>query len=176
MSGSKFGRRSRLAALSAILALTLVAPMAVSADTSPPARIDPAASRGATISVDSAIPVTARLIANVTIRFTCDPLQVFDWSTGQTVETTVGRVENGRVVVLQVAGRTINSGSTDFYGGPDAVCDGATVNARVFGVAASVVPWKTGTAIAGASVILVSNDYQSSDYGSTGPVTVKLGR
>lgn len=176
MSALKVGRWPRLAAVSAILALALVAPMAVNADTSPPPEIPAAAERGATISVDSPIPVRARLVANVTIRFTCEPFQVYDWSTGQTIQSTVGRVEYGRVVLLQVAGRTINSGATDYYGGPDATCDGSTVNTRTIGVVASSVPWKSGTAVVGASVYLVSDDYQSSDYASSGPVTVKLGR
>jgi hypothetical protein len=90
-------------------------------------------------------------------------------------ETTDGSLEYGSVTILQVAGRTINSGQADFYGG-DVVCDGSTVNHRDVAVIAGVVPWKSGTAVGGAAISVSSPDYQTSHNAATGPVTIKLGR
>jgi hypothetical protein len=157
-----------------VLVAGLALPTAVLADTTggaPP--IQPAFARNATIRVTS-VAVTAKLIANIAITYTCQPFQVYDWETGQTIETTVGHIEGGQGVVIQAQGRSIAWGqSSDIFGGT-AVCDGSTANSMSFPVTAVVSPWKSGTAVVGASIYLVDDNGQTSDFASTGPITVRL--
>ena len=39
---------------------------------------------------------------------------------------------------------------------------------------ASTLPWKTGAAIAGATIYVIDPEGQVSDFASTGPISVKL--
>ena len=158
-------------ALSAALAL----PFGVSADTTGGSSIQPAASNGATIAMDSGVHVMSKVVATVNISFSCDPIPVYDWETGTTTSTTSGHVEYGSVVIVQAAGRSINSGSADFYGG-DVVCDGVAVYTRSIPVVASALPWKSGAAAAGGTVYITDATYQGSDYASSGPIAVKLSK
>jgi hypothetical protein len=171
---SSFGRRRmRLALASGMLVMGLAVPAAVSADTTTGVpSIPPAWSRDATIQVTS-VSVTAKVIATVTIAFTCQPFQSYDWQTGQTIETTAGRVEGGQVIVVQAQGRTIDWGEADLFGGT-AACDGVTVNVLSAPVTAAVSPWKVGTAVVGASVYLVDEFGSDSDGANSGPITVRL--
>lgn len=175
MSIQSVGRRGRLLIAAASIALVLAVPATVSADTtqSPPT-IFPAEGRGATIELSGG-SVIGRLVANVRVSFTCDPFLVYDWETGTEVESTVGRLEFGAVTILQASGRTINYGEVSLFGG-DVVCDGSAVNVREVGVVANVVPWKNGTAVAGARVYIVDEAFQASHYASTGALSIKLGR
>jgi hypothetical protein len=173
MHTSSIGRRMRLTIACGMLAVALAVPATVSADTTSGApSIQPALSRDATIQVTS-VTVTAKVIANVTIAFTCQPFEAFDWETGETIETTVGRIEGGQMVVIQAQGRTIAWGEGQAFGG-NATCDGSTVNTLSTPVTAVVSPWKVGTAVVGATIHVVNENGSDVDYASSGPVTVRL--
>jgi hypothetical protein len=175
MATPSIRRRGRALVVVAALAAALAAPAAAFADTTaPPPTIFPAESRGATISLSGG-SVTARVVVNTQVAFTCDPFLVFDWETGTEVQVTSGSLEFGAVTIVQASGRTINSGEGQFAGGT-VVCDGTTVNQREVAVVASVLPWKAGAAVAGARVHIASPDFNDSHYASTGAVTFKLGR
>jgi hypothetical protein len=158
--------------LGAALAIALAIPASTLADTTPPPTIYPAASDHATIRLAGG-GVVGRLVAQTRVDFTCDPFIVPD-ETGVPVEVTTGTLEFGTVTILQAAGRTINSGEGAFYGGP-VVCDGVTVNHRDVNVAASLLPWKNGSAVAAARVSITGPDWQFADYASTGALAIKLG-
>lgn len=176
MSNSVPGRRWRGLVVAAALTMLVAVPGVVSADTGvPPPTIYPAESRDATITISTSAAVTARLVATIHVEYTCEPFELFDWNTGETTMSTEGRVEFSSVQILQVAGRTINFGSAEGVSAV-AVCDGTTVNRSDAAVVAQVVPWKTGTAIAGARVHIASVDFASSHFASTGPVQIRLGR
>ena len=123
MFPSRIPRRVRLVAIGGALVVGLALPGAVSADTTGVPSIQPAFSRDATIQVTS-VAVTAKVIATVSIAFTCQPFQSYDWETGQTIETTVGRIEGGDVVwqmfdasnkpIPATAGRIENAPAWDF--------------------------------------------------------------
>jgi hypothetical protein len=164
----------RLLVLSGALAVALAMPMSALADTVSPPTIAAAESRHATIQLSGG-GVLGRLVANTRVDFTCDPFLIFDWETGQEVESTFGSLEGGAVTILQASGRTINFGQGEFWGG-DVVCDSATVNHRDVQVVASVSPWKSGSAVAGARVHIASADFNQSAAASTGAITIKLGR
>lgn len=172
-----FTNRARLRAIliGGALVATLAVPAAASADTTPGGvSIAPASSNGATISVSADVHVLSRVVATVEISFTCDPFLVYNWETGETVETTSGRLEYGTAAIVQASGRSIATGSADFYGGGDVLCDGATVHTRSVPIVASTMPWKPGGAVVGASIAVVDSTYQESDTASSGPVAVKL--
>ena len=167
------GRRTRLVLISALAVLMLAIPATVSADTTGGVpSIQPAGSRDATIEVRS-VTVTAKVIATVTIAFTCQPFQSYDWNTGETTETTAGRLEGGQVTIIQAQGRTIDWGQVDLFGAI-ATCDGATTNLVSVPVTASVSTWKVGTAVVGATVYVSDEFGSDSDGASSGPVTVRL--
>ena len=156
-----------------VLAAGLALPAAAFADTTggaPP--IQPAFSHDATITGVS-VTVTAKLVANVTVSFTCQPFQTYDWNTGQTVETTVGHFEGGGATVIQAQGRTVAWGQVELFG-QAATCDGTTVNRVAAPVTASTSPWKHGSAVVGASVQLSDDSFSDSDYASSGPIVVRL--
>jgi hypothetical protein len=170
---SSMSRRARLVLVGAVAALTLAIPATVSADTTGGVpSIQPAFSRDATIQV-TGVRVTAKVIATVTIAFTCQPFQTYNWETGETTETTAGHLEGGQVTIVQAQGRTIDWGQVDLFGAT-ATCDGATVNVTSVPVTAAVSPWKVGTAVVGATVMLSDEFGSDSDYASSGPVTVRL--
>lgn len=173
MNHTSIGRRPRLVIAAGLLALALAAPGAVSADTTGAPSIQPAISHGATIQVTS-IAVTAKIVATVTIAFTCQPFQSYDWETGQTIETTIGHIEGGGATIIQAQGRTLDWGTGEIFFGGNAVCDGTTVNTASTPVTATVSPWKNGAAVAGAYINLCDEQCSDSDYATSGPVSVKL--
>jgi len=133
------------------------------------------AERADAAAVDPDVAVMSRVVAVVDISFTCDPLLVYDWETGLTQPTTAGRLEYASVAIVQASGRSIASGTAEFSGG-DVVCDGTTANIRSAAVVASTLPWKSGGAVAGASIYVTDGEYQSSHSASSGPISVKLGK
>lgn len=171
---SALRRPARAILLAGLLVAATALPAVVAADTGG-LQIEPAASRGATIQVAPPIAVTGRVVASVQVMFICDPFELYDWETGTTVTSTQGSLEGGAVVLVQASGKTVNSGS-GFYGAAPVVCDGATVNTRTAAVTATAAPWKSGTAVVGASVYIASLDGQDSAYASSGPITVKLSK
>ena len=78
-------------------------------------------------------------------------------------------------MIAQASGRSIASGSVEFYGG-DVWCDGTTVYTRSVPVIASTIPWKSGAAVAGATISITDANNNGSDYASSGATAVKLGR
>ena len=84
-------------------------PGAAFADTTSTPTICPAASDHATIQLLVGL-LSARVLVNTRLAFTCDPLHVHDWETGPDSLTTSGTVEFGAVTIVQASGRTINSG------------------------------------------------------------------
>ena len=169
------GHRSRLRALtlSGALLACLAVPAVASADTTG-LTIQPAASRGATITVSPTVRMTSKVMATFDVRFTCDPLLVYDWETGETHPSTDGRFAYGTAVLIQAQGRSIASASSEAYGGDDVLCDGTTIHTRQLSVLASTLPWKGGSAIAGVSVSISDTESNVSDWASSGPVQVKL--
>ena len=161
--------RFRAGLLCAALAVCLALPAAASADTT-------GDSPGvATVTVDTAVHVTAKLVAVVDVSFTCDPFQVYDWQTGTYVESTVGHLEGGGVTLTQASGRSIASAGGEVTGGT-VVCDGHTVTNRSILIMAYSTPWKSGTAIATARLTIYSDGFESYDLADSGPVVVKLGK
>ena len=165
--------RVRALAVSGAVLACLALPAAASADTTSGLTIQPAASRGATITMAPTIRITSRVMATVEVGFVCDPFEIYDWDTGETRTTTDGQLEGGTFVVVQAQGRSIASASADLFGGA-VVCDGTTVQRRSVSVIASNLPWKAGAAVAGVSMYAVDPLGQSGHYASTGPVAVKL--
>jgi hypothetical protein len=174
MSTPSHVRHVRLLVVGGALAAILATPISALADTTPPPTIYPAETSGATIHL-SGSSVIGRVLVTTSVDFTCDPFLVLDPETGTEVERTDGSLEFGAVTILQASGKTVNFGEGTFYGGA-IVCDGTSVNHRDVGVAAGVVPWKAGTAVAGARVFITSPDFQTSDYASTGALAIKLGK
>jgi len=168
-------RRLRLVVTGGALVAAIAAPAAVKADTGGivPA-IGPMVSRDETISITS-VGLTGKLVVNVGISFVCQPFDVIDWETGQTVRSTAGSIEDVSVVVLRAQGKTIDYGVAGAGGGV-AVCDGTTVNTMTVPVTAAVSPWKSGAAVVGASVYVAEpTQFQDSDFASSGPVVARLG-
>ena len=174
MSTPSRARPARMLMLTGALAAALALPAAALADTTPPPTIYPAATNGATIQL-SGSSVIGRVLVTTRVDFTCDPFFVFDPGTGTEVERTDGSLEFGAVTILQASGRTINFGEGVFYGGT-IICDGTTLNHRDVGVAAGVVPWKAGSAVAGARISISSPDFVTGEYASTGAMAIKLGK
>jgi hypothetical protein len=173
MFPSRIGRRARLFAIGGALAVGLAIPGAVLADTTSVPTIQPATSRGATIEV-TGVKVTGKVVAIVDIAFVCEPFQIFDWQTGETIDSTAASLEDGSITLVQAQGRTIDWGTASIFGGP-VTCDGSTVNTRSVPVTAAVTPWKTGTAVVGATVYLAEPiNFQDSHYASSGALTVRL--
>jgi hypothetical protein len=174
MSISAVGRRGRLVLAAGAIAAALALPGVALADTTDgPPSIQPAFSRDATIQ-SVKVSVSSKLIATVTIVFTCNPLQQRDWDTGEAIDTTDGHVEGGGATILQAQGRTVDWGQSELFG-QHAVCDGATLNTVSTTVTPVLSPWRNGTAVVGASVYVIDENGSDADYASTGPITVKLG-
>jgi hypothetical protein len=162
--------RARIRALivGAALVAALAVPVAVSADTIP-------GSNGvATVTVDPTVRVLNKVVATVNVSFTCDPFLVYDWETGQYVQSTTGFLEGASASLTQASGRTIGSGSADIITTGPATCDGTTANRATVSITATSVPWKSGAAVATASVHVVDSQFQTADNGTSGPVAVKL--
>jgi hypothetical protein len=169
------GRRAGLVAVGALIAAIAI-PGAVSADTTPgPPGVQPASSRGATIEVDPNISITAKVVATAHLSFVCDPFDVFDWQTGQTIQSTDGSLEDFSVAIIQASGKQVNWGVSEAFGGP-VVCDGSTKNKVETTIVPSLVPWKSGAAVVGASVFIASPDFQSSHAATSGPLQIKLSK
>lgn len=166
--------RLRAGLLGAALVVALALPAAVSADTTGGGAIQPASSRGATITLD-AVHRLSKVLARVDISFTCDPLRVYDWETGTTSTTTAGHLDAASAVIVQASGRTVAAASGDAFGG-DVTCDGTTLHRVSIDVVASTMPFKAGAAAAGATVSIADASFEANDYASTGAVMVKLAR
>ena len=162
--------RLRAGVIAVLLAGSLALPVAASADTTD-------ATQGtAQVTVNTAVHVTAKLVAVVDVSFTCDPFMVFDWQTGAMVESTTGHLLDSGVTLTQVQGRAIASASNEFASGPTeiVVCDRVTVQTRSVSIMASTLPWKSGSGVASARIKVFSDDFESRDIGNSGPVVVKF--
>jgi hypothetical protein len=168
MGTSRNQGRLRAMIGAAALAVALAAPAAVSADTIP------GTSGIAVVSVDPSVRVLNKVVATINVSFTCDPFLVYDWETGQYVQSTAGFLEGADASLTQAAGKTIASGSARIFTTAPVVCDGATVNNGSVTITATTVPWKNGAAVATAAVHVVDSQFQTADNGSSGPVSVKL--
>jgi hypothetical protein len=168
MGTSMNPRRLRAIIGAAALAAALVVPVAVSADTIP------GSTRVAVVTVDPNIRVLNKVVATVNVSFTCDPFLVYDWETGQYVQSTAGFLEGAEASLTQASGKTIASGSGNINTSAPVTCDGATVNAGFVTIAATAVPWKNGAAVVLADVHVVDSTFQTGDNGTSGPVSVKL--
>ena len=170
-------RRTRLAVMAASLAVALAVPATVSADTGqPPPTIFPAESRGATVVVSTRATITAKLIATIGADITCQPFEMFDWETGQTVLSTEGQLEFTTADLLQVSGRAINWGSAPAASSGSVVCDGTTVTHVTFMVTPQNVPRKSGSAVVGVRIQVVPPDFSTSDFASSGAVEIRLSK
>jgi hypothetical protein len=168
-------RRLGILATTAI-AIALAVPAAVSADTGSPPTIFPAESRGATVEVSTRGIISARLIATIRVNITCEPLEMFDWETGQTSLTTEGHVEFTNADLLQVSGRTINWGSAPATSPGNVVCDGETVTPVTFTIIPQNLPWKSGSAVVGVRIQVVPPDFSSGHFASSGAVEIHLSK
>jgi len=160
--------RIRKAVGVAFLAAALVVPAAVNADTIP------ADNGQATVTVDNSVRVLNKVVATVSISFTCDPFLVYDWETGQYVPSTTGFLEESEVTLIQASGKTIGSATGGLRLTGPVTCDGQSANSGSVVIAATTVPWKSGAAVATATVQVVDSQFQTSDNGTSGPVPVKL--
>jgi hypothetical protein len=158
------------------LAIALAVPAATFADTTAAPQILPASSRGATIHLAARGTINARLIATVRLEITCEPFEILDWQTGETVESTQGSVEWLSLTMLQASGKTVNWGTADGGLSQPVTCDGQTVTALDMAVVPQIAPWKSGVAVAGAVVSIASPDFMTADFASSGPVQVRLSK
>jgi hypothetical protein len=166
VSISTLGRRGRLALACAAVAAVLSLPTAALADTPPGGGGD------ATMTIDS-VSVIGKVVAVVNLSVVCQPFDSFDWSTGETYQTTDGSIEFGTVSILQAQGRTLAAGTSEFGG--RVTCDGIAVNHLAVTVPATASPWKNGTAVVSASIFIADvASFQDSDRASDGPVAVRL--
>lgn len=166
----RFSTPARLRAFILVSALgaALAVPVAVSADTIPnPGGV-------AHIMVAPEAPVLGKVAATLDLSFTCDPFLVFDWETGQYVESTEGFMEGGEATLTQASGRSIARGSAAVVADGAIVCDGQTLNDASATIMASTVPWKKGTAVASVGLHVVDSQFQNADNGQAGPLAVKL--
>lgn len=165
--GNNHHRARWTALIGALLALAVL-PGAVLADTQP-ITIWPATNRGLSIAVADTARLDGRIVATVSVSFTCEPFDTGDPAT----PGTVGYLEYGSVQVVQASGRAIAQGQAEFYGG-DVTCDGTTRNVRAVSVVSQTVPFHGGSAIVGAQAYVVDTSYSQSRFGATGPVSVRF--
>ena len=155
-----------------LLIAALALPGSALADTTGGPTIPPAASRDATISIQSA-RIVAKVIVRVDVDYVCQPFESYDWDTGETYETTLGSVEQGQVVVVQAQGRTVATGAG--FISAFVTCDGTTVNHLTADVIASASPWRNGSAVIGAAVFAAdAASFNDGDYASTGAIATRL--
>jgi hypothetical protein len=160
-------RRLRSTAAAAALMAALIIPAVANADTGG------GNATGATVTFGS-ISLVGKVVANVTVNITCDPLATIDPNTWLPTTTTAGTINDLNVQLLQAQGRTIDVGNGDSFGGA-VICDGSTINRIVLPVYAQVSPWRSGGAVGLARAFIVDAFFIGQDGGSTGNVTVKLG-
>jgi hypothetical protein len=79
-------------------------------------------------------------------------------------------------VTVQASGKSIGTAFGQSAGGGSVTCDGTTVDTLSIPVVASTLPFKAGTAAAGATVSIIDASFQASDYASTGAIIVRLGK
>ena len=170
MNHLRLPRRARIAVAAVSLALTLALPLAASADTTGGG----GGPGGAHLTITPTVRIISKVVAVVHLSFTCDPLQVMDYETGEIVPTTAGILQQADAQVWQASGRSIAGGNA-YLGAFEAVtCDGATVNTLDVAVPTSTVPYKAGSAAASADVFITDLDMTAGASGSAGPVAVKL--
>ena len=168
MSSTRSSRGLRLVIVGGALVAAFALPAAVSADTTGGG----GGPGGATMTVAS-VSVVGKAVAIVHLDIVCQPFDSYDWDTGETYPTTAGSIEFSVLQVLQAQGRTLDSGTTEFFG--TVTCDGATVNRVDANVAATVSPWKNGTAVVSGQVsISDSSSFTDLDSANLGPTTVRL--
>jgi len=166
----RLSTRSRLRAFMLVGALgaTLALPIAANADTAP-------GSTGVTsVTIAPDATILGKVVATLDVSFTCDPFTVYDYGTGQYVQSTQGSLEYANATLTQASGRTIASGSESVIPDGPLVCDGLTSNHATSTITATTLPWKKGTAVATVRIFIASTDFQSSDQGQAGPLVVKL--
>jgi hypothetical protein len=116
----------------------------------------------------------SKLLVNVRISVVCEPLEAFDWNTGQNILITDGQT-SAAATILQAQGRTI-VGSTGFAA-KRVTCDSTTVNELLIPVTASSLPFRKGDAAAGTQLDVCEVPFgQCWASASSGPVMVRLGR
>lgn len=168
-------RHAGLVAVVALIAAIAIPGAALADTTGGPPAMQPATSRGATIVVDTSVTITAKAVATAHVVFVCNPFEVFDWQTGQTVLSTDGQMEDLQVEIIQASGKTLNWGLAEAFGG-SVVCDGTTRHTADATIVPTNAPWKSGSAVIGASVSVAAPDFQSSDFASSGPIQIRLSK
>ena len=163
-------RRARLFGAAAALVVALTMPGLVSADTGGGG----GGPGGVTVTVGSTARLTGRVAVTAHVLFVCQPLQAYDWNTGQIVPTTDGVIESLEVTVAQASGRSIATASGGIGWGSHATCNGTTVNAFDVSALSSTVPFRNGSAVATATVWVIDANMSAGENGSSGPVVVKL--
>src|SRR4029079_2803651 len=129
-----------------------------------------------TVVVSTRATITAKLIATIGADITCQPFEMFDWETGQTVLSTEGQLEFTEADLLQVSGRAVNWGSAPAASPGSVVCDGTTVTPGNIRVTPQNVPWKSGVAVVGVRIQVIPPDFSTSDFASSGAVEVRLSK
>lgn len=168
------GRRRLALALG--LAAAVLVPGATLADTiGGYGGISAAESDGATVVLAGQPSLMNRAVLTVGITFTCEPLDVVDLMTGETIQTSEGYLESANVTVVQANGKTLVSGTSYAIGGT-VVCDGSTVNRGNFVIVPQTGLFKRGAAVAGASVNITDAGMMSSHHASTGPISISIGK
>lgn len=174
------GHRHRLVALTTgmLLMAALAGPGIAAADTIGTS-IEPAFSNNATVEV-AAVTFQSKLLVNVTLNVSCEPLVELDWSGQPTGNTTTDGRLGGSVQLLQAQGRAIahGFGSINILNdGIPVTCDGSTFQTNV-AVVSQDLPFKRGDALAGVFVGTQPDVPCCSNWrggaASTGPVQVRI--
>lgn len=162
-------RRARAVLGTMALLVALALPVGANADTT-----GGGGGSGGLYPTIGQVRLLAKVVAVVHVTFTCDPLNAYDWNTGQVVVTTDGVLEYAAASVWQASGRSVAQGSTSSYGGSAVICDSTTVNAIDISVPTSTVPFKVGSAVVSVDLLVTDANMTSGHSGSAGPVVVKF--
>lgn len=162
-------RRARAVLGTMALLVALALPVGANADTT-----GGGGGSGGLYPTIGSVRLLAKVVAVVHVTFTCDPLQSIDWTTGEPFTTTAGVLGYANASVWQASGRSVAQGSTSSSGGSAVVCDSATVNAIDISVPTYTVPFKVGSAVVSADLLVTDTNMTSGHSGSAGPVVVKF--
>ena len=162
-------RRARAVLGTMALLVALALPVGANADTT-----GGGGGSGGLYPTIGQVRLLAKVVAVVHVTFTCDPLNAYDWNTGQVVVTTDGVLEYAAASVWQASGRAVAQGSAYQNDRRAVICDSATLNSVDISVPTSTVPFRRGSAVASAELTVTDANMSAGDSGSTGPVVVQL--
>lgn len=125
------------------------------------------------VTLDPSIRLMNKVGLVAHVSFTCDPVLVYDWMTGQYVLDTDPALYDLSVTVTQAAGKSVATATGNVGYGASATCDSTTVNSFDVQAVATTVPFRTGPAVASATV-QIGDGAMIAEQGTTGLVSVRL--